>query len=76
MLDYKDLRQKLNSKISQISLDKSYKNKVINNCHHDFKKYKQTIIPSNYNFNKHAYFVVLACDKCKEKKIIDYRVEL
>jgi hypothetical protein len=43
-------------------------------CEHTYKKYKQSIRVDNDKFDKTAYFVVSACDKCKDKIYTDYKI--
>ena len=76
MLDYTKLKSHLSTKISKATKEKNKSSDLINNCDHNYKKYKQTITERSdkNDFDKSAYFVVLLCDKCKNKKIIDYKI--
>lgn len=69
-MDYSLLKEKLIEKINAKNIEKETKDK----CEHEFKKYKQTIRIDNDNFKGSAWFEVIACSKCKTKKIIDYKV--
>ncbi len=55
--------------------------KVPPKCDHEWKKFKQTIIPTRTDLDLKlghdyiggkAYFIVKGCTKCKEKRVIDY----
>lgn len=73
-MNYTNLKSKLLTKISKASNLKHNNSKLVNNCDHNYKKYKQTITERSdkNNFEHSAHFVVLLCDKCKDKKIMDY----
>jgi hypothetical protein len=52
-------------------------------CEHEWKRFKQTVRPERTDLQNEkgyvykgsgAYFVVRACEKCKEKQYIDYKV--
>jgi len=74
MLDYTNLKSHLSTKISKVAKEKNKTSDLVNNCDHNYKKYKQTLRQDNDNFKHSAHFVVLLCDKCKDKKIIDYKI--
>lgn len=70
-----------------IKLDEVRKQKELEKagCDHLFKRYMQTLpyrdrtvqqvsMGMEYKFGR-AYFIIIACDKCKEKRLHDYVIE-
>lgn len=43
---------------------------------HDWKRYRQTVRVDNMKYSRgDTYFVVIACEPCHSKRIVDYHVE-
>lgn len=43
---------------------------------HDWKRFRQTVRVDNMKYTRgDTYFIVMACEVCKSKRTIDYRVE-
>lgn len=75
MINLETLRKQLHAKINK-ALDTKNKSASCATCEHSFKKYKQNLMIDNDKFDKAtAQFILLGCDKCHDKRIIDYIVE-
>lgn len=70
------LRNTLLARIARAHQQKLGEDKVDNTCEHEYKRFKETVRKDNTKFRGDAYFIVLACLKCKDKRRINYVVEL
>lgn len=81
MIDYDALRAELDAKVRQVVESKSRRKRTESRCEHAWTKYRLTVHPHRGSYLQPqfmgigAYFIVLACPKCKVKQFVDYVVE-
>lgn len=75
MIDYAAYRAKLEAAIARRRQAERAKHEPDEKprCEHEFKRYRQTLPTTNHRYQGgDAYFVLLACDRCQEKRTTDY----
>lgn len=67
-------RNKLAAKLHEIKIKP--RDTHANKCGHNWKRYKQRIIVDNdrYSLGSQPYFVVMGCEKCHQKYMIDMKM--
>jgi hypothetical protein len=73
ILTKREFRDRLVERVEKVKAEKLQVG-VQEDCEHTFKKFKETIRPSNPSFAYTAYFIVKGCTKCKYKVRVDYKI--
>lgn len=75
-LDHEAMRSKLVARIESMKAVQQSMLDIDGKSHiHNYKKFKKTIRPDADKFTGRAYFIVMACEGCKESRIVDYVIE-